>query len=156
VELERHSKILLVDDDNAVLEALSALFEEEYDVIVASSGEESIERVETVGEIAAVIMDIKMLGMDGITAAREIRRRATDIPVIFHTGYPGDYIEDEIDAHERPFDYVKKADPVSKLTRSVRNAVEAYQSRRDIKILTGQAGATWGLIVKSNTMHEVF
>jgi len=156
MDSDNKHKILLVDDDSLALEALEALFDDDYIVIAASSGAEVIEKVESIENIAAVIMDIKMPGMDGITAARKIRSISPILPVIFHTGYPGDYDEDEIDENEKPFGYVQKAGPTSRLIRAVRNAVEAYKAHVDIKELTRQAQSAYGIIGQSEPMIKVF
>jgi len=156
--LKAHKKttILLVDDDRLVLRTLRDLFLDEYQILQASSGRESVELAAQNGGIAAVVMDIKMAGMDGIVAAREIREIAPDIAVIFHTGYPGDYQEDEIDEHERPFDYVQKSDAISRLRRAVRNAVESYRLKNDCRALCLAAEAEFDMIGRSKPMQEVY
>lgn len=148
--------LLVVDDDSAALEALRTLLSFDYSVIAASSGLEAIEAVRAVNDIAAVIMDIRMPKMDGITAAREIRAINPDTLIIFHTAYPGDFNQDQIDASERPFAYVEKAGPISVLTRSVRNAVELHCLRRDSDSLIAMARASFGLIGGSQPMRSVF
>jgi len=148
--------ILLVDDDTQVLEMLEVIFGDHYTTMSAKSGKESIEIVRQHDAIAVVVMDIKMPGVDGITAAREIRNIQPDIPVIFHTGYPGDYDEDVIDHDEKPFDYILKGEPVAKLIRSVRNAVESYHLKKDIKMLSTHAESNFGLIGRTALMQEVY
>ncbi len=154
-EMPRH-KILLVDDDPDVLEVLGKLFRDEYTVILASSGEESVARFKEHDDVAAVVMDIRMPDMDGITAARQIKRISTDSAIIFHTGYPGDYDEDEIDEKERPFDYVLKGESISRLTRSVRNAVEAYHLKKNHQERSHLAELKYGLVGRSPGMQKVY
>jgi len=148
--------ILLVDDDHNVLEMLWDIFKDSYSVLNAASGKEAIELVKRHDSIAAVVMDIKMPDMDGIAAARELRSLEPDLAVIFHTGFPGDYDEDEIDRKERPFDYILKGEPVAKLKRSVRNAVESHHLKKDNKHLSQHAESNYGLIGQTLSMREVF
>jgi len=148
--------VLLVDDEPQVLEMLRDIFDDLYTTITASSGKEAIEIVRRHEPIAAVVMDIKMPDMDGITAAKELRSIVPDIAMIFHTGYPGDYDEDEIDQSERPFDYILKGEPVAKLIRSVRNAVESYHLKQDNKLLSQHAESNYGLIGQTVLMKEVY
>ncbi|MDH4158500.1 MAG: sigma-54 dependent transcriptional regulator [candidate division Zixibacteria bacterium] len=154
-EAPRH-KILLVDDDPDVLEVLGKLFSGEYAVILASSGEEAVARFKEHADIAAVVMDIRMPDMDGITAARQIKRISADPAIIFHTGYPGDYDEEEIDKEEKPFDYVLKGESISRLTRSVRNAVDTFHMRKDCRQRSDLAELKYGLVGRSAGMQDVY
>ena len=147
--------VLIVDDDPRVLAAIRALLEDDYGILAANSGKEALELVEDNGDIATVVLDIKMPDMDGIETGRAIRQLNPDIPVIFHTAYPGSYEEDEIDESERPFGYVEKASPVSRLLRSLRNAVNAYQSRVNPQRLAETAEAMHGIIGRSPAIQEV-
>ncbi|MBD3402632.1 response regulator, partial [candidate division GN15 bacterium] len=120
------------------------------------SGAEAIEAVRSDNAIAVVVMDIKMAGMSGIEAAREIRRIAPHTRVIFHTAYPGEYDEDEIDSTEQPFGYVQKSSPSSRLTREIRNAMEAYILSCDSNRLIALAESAFGLVGRSPAMQEIY
>ncbi len=150
------ARILVVDDDPDVLGTLVDLFSESYNVVCASSGSEAIEQFGSQTDIAAIVMDIKMAEMDGIEAARRIKEINAEIPVIFHTGCPGDYDEDEIDENEKPFDYVLKGNAISGLSRAIRNAVENYMLKTDAHRLTEHAENAYGMIGKSEAMRRVF
>ncbi len=148
--------ILIVDDDPRVLGALKDLFEDDYVVIPASSGPEAIAAASDHAEIATVVMDIKMEGMDGIHAAREISRVRIGLPIIFHTGYPGEYDESTIDAGERPFDFVLKGTSSQRLIRSVRNGVEARHLKQDLSRLAQVGEQEYGMIGRSDGILKVF
>lgn len=148
-------QILIVDDDQSALTALDGLLSEYYNILLASSGEEAIKLTKNNDDIATIVMDIKMPGMNGIEAAREIRNIAPSIPVIFHTGYPGNYDEDDIDESEKPFDYIQKAGPISRLTRSIRNAVDTYQTKNNVKDLLSQAEENYGIIGQSEAIQKI-
>ncbi|MBD3258198.1 response regulator [candidate division GN15 bacterium] len=150
---ESKARILIVDDDRHVLQALEDLLADDYEVLLAASGLEAVDLVNDTEDLAAVVLDIKMTGIDGIETCRKIRALDTQLPVIFHTGYPGEYAEDEIDASEQPFDYVEKGRSVSALIRSVRNAVAASEARRFSDSVFDGA---YGLIGRSLAMRKVF
>lgn len=150
------AKILLVDDDQEVLEVLEELFLDDYDVRRAASGQVAIDSIKADPEICVVVMDIKMPDMDGIAAGRELRRLNPHLPVIFHTGYPGDYQEDAIDESEQPFDYVEKGKSATRLMRSVRNAVEAYRARQSDPDRLENLEKKFGMVGRSAPMQEVF
>jgi two-component system nitrogen regulation response regulator NtrX len=148
-------KILLVDDDPRVLEALTALFEGQYYILDASSGRQSVALAEEHSDIAVVVMDIKMEGMDGITAARNVRELRPHASIIFHTGYPGDYEEQQIDVQEKPFDYVQKGHSALQLIRSVRNGAEAYCFKTEGRSVSEHKGLDVGLVGQSPHMQRV-
>ncbi|HOZ07234.1 MAG TPA: sigma-54 dependent transcriptional regulator [candidate division Zixibacteria bacterium] len=148
--------ILLVDDDPLVLEALRDLFSDDYTPLSARSGEEAVRIVEGHRDICVVVMDIRMPGMDGIAAARAIARMEPELAVIFHTGYPGDYDEHEIDEREAPYDYVEKGVSGLRLLRSVRHAAERSRLKGDVERLRGHAADCLGILGRSAGMLEVF
>lgn len=152
----KRDRVLLVDDDTMVLEMLRELFSDEYDIVAVSSGPAAIEAAKKYEDFAAIVMDIKMARMDGITAARKIREIRPESPIIFHTGFPGEYDESEIDSTEKPFDYVQKGKSVQRLIRSVRNAVESYSLRLDNKMLCQISEQRYGMIGRSTAMQVVF
>ncbi|MGH7184594.1 MAG: response regulator, partial [Nitrospiraceae bacterium] len=109
----RPINLLLVDDHPSNLLALEAvLTNREYNLIMAHSGYEAIELMKT-HEIALVLLDIQMPGMDGFETARQMKtiEGCRDIPIIFITAV---YREDPfikkgyevggIDYFSKPFD----------------------------------------------------
>ena len=79
--------ILVVDDEPSQRELLQmVLAEEGYSVEAASSGEEAVERVEE-RFYNLVIMDLKMGGIGGIEALKEIKRISPTIQVLIVTAY---------------------------------------------------------------------
>ena len=79
------SKILLVDDDMRNVFALTSVLEERnIEIVVAKDGVESLERLEEVEDIDAVLMDIMMPRMDGYEAMRQIRNQSKfkKLPII--------------------------------------------------------------------------
>lgn len=154
--IEDKSAILLVDDDPEVLAVLMSLLEDSYIVYGAASGEEAIMAFKQHPDIMTVVMDIKMAQMDGIVAARELKSINPDIPIIFHTGYPGNYMESEVETNEKPFDYITKGESVVKLLRSVGNAVENYRLKKENSYLTDFAEENYGLIGNSPSMQKIY
>jgi DNA-binding NtrC family response regulator len=83
----RGDTILVVDDDETFrLMLLETLKLSGYRTIGAASGDEALAVLRQSG-VDAVITDIKMPGMDGITLAARIKERRPDMPVIIITGY---------------------------------------------------------------------
>lgn len=85
------SKILAVDDSNAILCLISDIFSSEHEVIKASNGKEGVEKAfSEMPDI--VLMDVNMPVMDGIAATRTIKEdpRTRGLPVILLTGLGGE------------------------------------------------------------------
>jgi CheY-like chemotaxis protein len=81
-------KILLVDDEKNIRDLYAAELEDEgYTVTAASSGEEALGILDTLTP-DLITLDIRMPGMGGIEALREIREKFPTVPVIMLTAYP--------------------------------------------------------------------
>jgi len=80
-------KILIIDDDKAVREVLTAyLTEMDYEVESAESGREAFDHLKH-GGFSLVLCDIMMPGgMDGIQTLTEIKKFDKDLPVIMISG----------------------------------------------------------------------
>ena len=78
-------KILLVDDDRALLEMLCSIFRRAgyADLVTASSGPEALQ-VWREQQPALIVLDVMMPGMDGFEVLREIRR-TSHVPVLMLT-----------------------------------------------------------------------
>jgi EAL domain-containing protein (putative c-di-GMP-specific phosphodiesterase class I) len=93
IDLEARSaaaqtRVLLVDDDDAVRNALRRVLEHRgYRVISSSSGAEALERLAG-GGYDAMVSDVRMPGMSGLSLLRAVREHDLDLPVILVTGNP--------------------------------------------------------------------
>ena len=76
-------KILLVDDDRALLKMLSNFLElKGYEVNTASGGMEAMESIKAAPDL--ILLDINMPGMDGLELCRQIRDKIS-CPILFLT-----------------------------------------------------------------------
>jgi DNA-binding NtrC family response regulator len=80
--MNRAVKILVCDDEELVRWALvEGLTSQGYDVVEAADGEQALERFRE-SRPALVLLDVRMPGMDGLTALRHLREQGADTPVI--------------------------------------------------------------------------
>lgn len=80
--------ILVVDDDPSLREALTDTLElTGFRVLEAASGEEALAVLAQRSEVALVVSDVNMGGMDGHALLREIKRLHPHLPVILNTAY---------------------------------------------------------------------
>lgn len=86
-------KIMVVDDEeNIRFLYKEELIDEGYEVILAGSGMEALELLNT-KKPDLITLDIKMPGIDGIETLRRIKELDKNIPVILCTAY-GQYKQD--------------------------------------------------------------
>jgi len=81
--------ILVADDNPAIREMLCKLFEfeQDYDICAeASNGQEAI-TLALECRPHLIILDLSMPVMDGLTAARELKRLMPGVPIILFTQY---------------------------------------------------------------------
>ncbi|MEP7050637.1 MAG: response regulator, partial [Pseudomonadota bacterium] len=82
------TRVLLVDDDNAVRNALRRVLEHRgYSVSPCSSAREALQRLAG-GGFDAMVSDVLMPGMSGLKLLRAVREHDLDLPVILVTGNP--------------------------------------------------------------------
>lgn len=66
-------KILCVDDEPSVLEALRRLLRSDFNVLTAESGEEALKLIEQNADLAVVLSDYRMEGLSGVELLRRSR-----------------------------------------------------------------------------------
>lgn len=139
--------VLVVDDERSIRDSLKMILEfEGYRVEEAGSGSVALTRV---AERApdAVILDIKMPEMDGLSVLTAFRERGYDMPVLMISGH-GD-VETAVDATRRgAFDFFEKPLQRDRILLGVRNAIDGYRLKTENRILRhepdqliGQSGA---------------
>ncbi|MBL7165551.1 MAG: response regulator transcription factor [Dehalococcoidales bacterium] len=93
-------RVLLVDDYEVVLLGLRRMLELDGRIKVvgeASNGEEAIAKAATL-QPDIITMDLKMPGMDGITATRQLKQEMPNVHVLAMTMYGDELIQEAIDA----------------------------------------------------------
>lgn len=77
--------IAIVDDDEAVREALTDLLQVTGFESRSWASAEDFLADAAIGEVDCIIADVRMPGMDGLQMQERLRRRGSDTPVIFIT-----------------------------------------------------------------------
>ena len=93
-------RVLVVDDHHVVREGLRRMLEMENGIQVigeARSGEEAIAKAVSLSP-DVIVMDLKMPGMDGITATREIKEQLPHVGILVLTLYAEDFVKQAVEA----------------------------------------------------------
>ncbi len=124
------SNILIVDDESSIRHALRVtLVTAGFDVAEASTGEQALTLIRS-SHYDAVLLDMNMPGMGGMTACREIHRLSPGLPIVMLT--IRDSQDDKVEALESGADdYVTKPFHMRELTARVRAAIRRSNVLRD-------------------------
>jgi two-component system response regulator DesR len=117
-------RVLIAEDQAMIREALAALlsFEDDIEVVAqVGRGDEVLETAKRVSPDVA-LLDIEMPGMDGLTAAAELRRTCpkTKIVILTTFGRPG-YLRRAMESGVSGF--IVKDSPAEKLARTIRDVL---------------------------------
>ena len=83
------ARILIVDDEKDFCEILFHVFQKEgFRPLVAHDGETALEMIRA-GMPDAVLLDVKMPGIDGLEVLRRAKRFDADLPILMITAYGG-------------------------------------------------------------------
>lgn len=124
------SNILVVDDQEANLKALEAILEPlGQRLLVAHSGDEALRHLLREPEVAVILLDVRMPGLDGYETARLIkqRERSRFVPILFLTGAAEDEAEIFRAYEHGAVDYIRKPLDPHVLRAKVRVFVELHE-----------------------------
>ncbi len=128
-------RVLVVDDDRAVREALRrALTLGGYEVQVADDGKQALESVvRSLPE--AVVLDIGLPGIDGLELCRQVRRLGNHVPILMLTAR--DAVSDRIDGLDvGADDYMVKPFDVDELKARLRALLRRANEGEDTETLS--------------------
>lgn len=127
-------KLLVIDDEDIVLSStLRILKNYDYDIEVAHSGEEGLEKAGS-KSYDIVVTDLMMPGIGGMEVLKELRETQPEVTVIVFTGYAT--VETVREALKvGAFDYIPKPFSPDEFRSVIDNAVKARESASDSKML---------------------
>jgi two-component system response regulator HydG len=156
--MNERSRILVVDDEESHRIMLRAVLQEEgYEVSEASDGTEAVKAVEQ-EPFDLILLDIRMRTMDGIEALGEIRKISPLVPVLIMTAYAS--VKTAVEALKAgAFEYLTKPLDIDELKVLIEKALEIYHLRAENIALKERLGDRFDfskIIGKSKKMKEVF
>jgi DNA-binding response OmpR family regulator len=134
------ARVLLVDDDPALLDVLALAFEEAgHEVLRATDGRAALEAIRTRAP-QAVVSDVNMPHVDGFALCRKLRAEGSAVPVVLLTSRDSE-IDEALGLELGADDYVTK--PFS--TRVLLARVTALLRREELR---GGGGASLPVVVR--------
>jgi DNA-binding NtrC family response regulator len=130
--MTRETRILIVDDDPALLEALPEAVRLRIgpiEVDTCDSASSAVGRIEA-RDYDAIVTDIKMPGMDGLALLSVIRERRPATPTLLITGHgEGDLGLRAIEGGA--YEYISKPIDRDSFTASLARAIQSRQDGRE-------------------------
>ncbi|HSM62096.1 MAG TPA: response regulator, partial [Longimicrobiales bacterium] len=143
-------RILVVDDDRTFrLSTAQLLRQDGHDVEVAADAAEAADVLRS-GSFDLVLLDMRMPGMDGLTAVEVLRKRGLQAPILMISGFGT--IDTAVESLHRGADHFlsKPVDP-DVLSAKVAELLERRPAEERIR-----EGALGSMVGHSRAMREVF
>ncbi|HEU4402224.1 MAG TPA: sigma-54 dependent transcriptional regulator [Candidatus Polarisedimenticolia bacterium] len=148
------SKILVIDDEEAIRKSLRMVLEYEgYECVEAGAGPEGLEAMRRESP-DAILLDIKMPGMDGLEVLQAARARDAHTPILMISGH-GD-IPTAVEAiHQGAYDFLEKPLESERVLTALRNAIERKRLRDENLRLRHQVEGRLQLIGGAGALKSV-
>jgi DNA-binding NtrC family response regulator len=146
--------VLVVDDERNILLTLSqALQLEGYKVELAAGAQLALD-VLAARPVDAVLMDVKMPDMDGVTALEKMKALDPELPVIMMSGHGT--IDTAVKAtHLGARDFLEKPISRDRLLLALRNALDHVKVMEEVKALRAEVGR-FDMVGQGPAMQRIY
>jgi DNA-binding NtrC family response regulator len=146
--------ILVIDDEKSVRDAVKMILAyEKYEVALAEDGTKGLSILDA-EPIDAVLLDVKMPGIDGIEILQTIKLRFPDMPVIMISGHGT--IDTAVEATKLgAFDFLSKPLDRDKLLITVRNALGQKNLANEVKQIRAKLEEKDRILGESPKIKEI-
>jgi two-component system, NarL family, response regulator DesR len=121
-------RVLLAEDQVMIREALAALlsFEDDFEIVAQVGRGDEVTTAAQDSKPHVALLDIEMPGMDGLTAAAQLRQRCPEIKIVILTtfGRPG-YLRRAMESGVSG--YIVKDSPADKLVQTIRDVLAGHR-----------------------------
>jgi DNA-binding NtrC family response regulator len=124
-----------------------------YTTRVATSGKEALD-ILTLEDVACLILDLEMPGVDGFEVLRRIKKDGFHVPVIVYTG-TGNYDRCAQAIKLGAYSFIDKGESMERVAHEVGNAIERWRLQAEVQTLRRDAGADRALIGGSEAMRAL-
>lgn len=128
-------RVLFVDDEEAILEALEhCTFDEDWEMLTASSGPEALE-VLAETDVAVVVSDYRMPGMNGVEVLRRVHELFPKTIRMILSGYAEAHVVVEAINEGHVDRFLAKPWDDEELLRAVNDGIHKYVLERENELL---------------------
>lgn len=148
------ARILIIDDEKSIRTTLREILEYEgYMVDEAANGEDGLTKIEN-EEYDAVLCDVKMPKMDGMTVLSKAKEIDEDLPFVMISGHGN--VEMAVEATKKgAFDFIVKPPDLNKLLITLRNTIDRKELVIETKVLRRKASKTRDIIGDSPAIKNI-
>jgi len=146
------NRIMVVDDEKNIREALGGVLADEGDSVVSAPDAESALRALATERPDVVLLDIWLPGMDGISALKEIRARDPEVEVIMISGHAS--IETAVEATKLgAYDFIEKPVSLDKVLLTGEHALSQRRLTSEVRGLREKALEKYEIIGETPVMR---
>jgi len=149
------SRVLIADDELNMRRVLEAILRREgYEVLTAANGVEALGRMSP--GVNAVITDLKMPGLDGMSLLKRLSSDYPDVPVVMITAHGS--VENAVEAVKLgAFDYLEKPFEQEQIRQIVAKALKTHAfARRDARPEEPAGRGRFRLVGESAAIAQVY
>jgi len=148
------AKLLIVDDERSIREALAQVFEYEgHEVRAASDGPEALAAIGSFRP-DVIFLDVKMPGMDGLEVLGRLREQDPAALVVMISGHGT--IETAVEATRKgAYDFLEKPLDTDRLLVTLRRALELRGLTASMEALRDQVESRYEIVGTSYAVRQV-
>ncbi len=148
------AKILVVDDEKSIRNALKEILEyEKHEVVLTSNGMEGMELL-TKQSFDVLLLDIKMPEMDGLEVLEKIVPEYPDMQVVMISGHGN--VDTAVKAVKMgAYDFIEKPLDLNRLLLTIRNATDKSELITESKSLRRKINKNYEMIGNSAAITQI-
>ena len=122
-----NTKVLFVDDDANLLDAVQRTMRKQFSIDTAKSGAEGLQKIANTGPYAVVVADMQMPGMSGLEFLKQVQTAAPDAVRMMLTGNADQKTAMDAVNDGRVFRFLTKPCPPPTLAPALDSALEQFR-----------------------------
>ncbi|MGB1370369.1 MAG: sigma-54-dependent transcriptional regulator [Flavobacteriaceae bacterium] len=150
------SKILIIEDEEAIRRVLVKILTEENKDYQVSESEDGLAGIELIkaSDFDLILCDIKMPKMDGVEVLQAVKKIKPEIPIVMISGH-GDLDTAVNTMRLGAYDYISKPPDLNRLLNTIRNALDRKKLVVENKRLKRKISQKYEMIGESAPISNI-